>query len=196
MSNIKNSIEISVGFNTSNSDEKLYDYITKAEIQNTPENREAKVIIEERLHKEYLYNLKQMRPEYAIRKGSILIGNADVVVFHDDNDFSQENIKIIVECKRKNRKDGIEQLKTYLAGCQTAEYGVWFNGEDIIYIKRLVKSPHWKIVYNIPRCGEKLDLPLKKSLKEATELVKVFESCGSCQEGCRIIYNFSYQTSY
>lgn len=80
-----------------------------------------------------------MTPEYGIQKGSVRIGHADVVIFHDSKDKSQENIKIIVECKRKNRRDGIEQLKTYLAGCESAEYGVWFNGEDIVYIKRLKK---------------------------------------------------------
>ncbi|UNT55613.1 restriction endonuclease subunit M [Lysinibacillus capsici] len=177
MSSIKQAIESSVGLSNERELDKLYDYITKQEIQNTPENREAKVVIEERLHQEYLYSLDQMTPEFSIRKGSVLIGNADVVVFHDSNDKSQENIKIIVECKRKNRKDGIDQLKTYLAGCQSAEYGVWFNGEDIVYIKRLPKSPHWKTVYNIPRKGENLGLPEKSSLQAATELVKVFETC-------------------
>ena len=110
-------------------------------------------------------------PEY------VKIGYADIVIFNDNKDRSQENIKIIVECKRKNRKDGIEQLKTYLAGCQSAEYGIWFNGNDITYIKRLTKSPHWKEVYNIPRKGEDLGLPQKSSLQAATELVKVFETC-------------------
>jgi type I restriction enzyme M protein len=176
MNSIKNKIESSVGV-SKNEDEKLYDYITKKEIPNKPENREAKVVIEERLHKEYSYSLDEMQPEYAVRKGSVLIGNADIVVFHNSKDYSQENIKIIVECKRKNRKDGVEQLKTYLAGCQSAEYGIWFNGNDIIYIKRLKRSPHWKVVYNVPRKGEDLGLPEKSSLIAATELVKVFETC-------------------
>lgn len=176
MNNIKLKIETSAGVSKI-ANEKLFDYITKKEIPNKPENREAKVVMEERLHKEYLYDLDEMMPEYEIRKGSVLVGFADIVVFSNPDDHSQENIKIIVECKRKNRKDGIEQLKTYLAGCQSADYGVWFNGNEIIYIKRLKKSPHWKEVYNIPRKGEDLSLPEKKSLKEATELVKVFETC-------------------
>lgn len=176
MDNIRHTIETSVGVGKKQ-DNKLYDYITKKEIPNKPENREAKVVMEERLHREYLYDLDEMEPEYEIRKGSVIVGFADIVVFSDSQDHTQENIKIIVECKRKNRKDGIEQLKTYLAGCQSADYGVWFNGNEIIYIKRLKKSPHWKEIYNIPRKGEDLNLPEKSSLKEATELVKVFETC-------------------
>lgn len=176
MDTVKDVIEKSVGVSPEK-EKKLFDYITKSEINNTPENREAKVVFEERLHKEYGYDLSQMLPEFRIQKGSTLIGPADIVVFHDSEDKSQDNIYIIVECKRKNRYDGIDQLKTYLAGVESAEYGVWFNGDEIVYIRRLKKAPHWKIIFNIPRKGEKLGLPRKDSLKPASELVKVFETC-------------------
>ena len=176
MSTVTDLIESSVGLEHTE-DEKLFDYITKNEIQNTPENREAKVVIEERLHKEYGYDLDQMLPEFRVQKGSALIGPADVVVFNDSKDKTQDNIFAIVECKRKDRSDGIEQLKTYLAGVESAQYGIWFNGDDIVYIRRLKKAPHWKLTYNIPRKGEPLGLPRKDSLKPATELVKVFETC-------------------
>jgi len=176
MSTVTDLIESSVGLEHTE-DEKLFDYITKNEIQNTPENREAKVVIEERLHKEYGYDLDQMLPEYRVQKGSTLIGPADVVIFNDSKDKTQDNIFAIVECKRKDRSDGIDQLKTYLAGVESAQYGIWFNGDDIVYIRRLKKAPHWKLTYNIPRKGEPLGLPRKDSLKPATELVKVFETC-------------------
>lgn len=176
MSSATELIESSVGLEQPG-EEKLFDYITKCEIQNTPENREAKVVIEERLHKEYGYDLDQMLPEFRVQKGSTLIGPADIVIFNDAKDKSQDNIFAIVECKRKDRSDGIDQLKTYLAGVESAQYGIWFNGDDIVYIRRLKKAPHWKLTYNIPRKGEPLGLPRKDSLKPATELVKVFESC-------------------
>ena len=176
MSTVTDVIESSVGLEHTE-DEKLFDYITKSEIQNTPENREAKVVIEERLHKEYGYDIDQMLPEFRVQKGSTLIGPADVVIFNDSKAKTQDNIFAIVECKRKDRSDGIEQLKTYLAGVESAQYGIWFNGDDIVYIRRLKKAPHWKLTYNIPRKGEPLGLPRKDSLKPATELVKVFESC-------------------
>ena len=175
MSTVTDVIESSVGLEHTE-DEKLFDYITKSEIQDTPENREAKVVIEERLHKEYGYDIDQMLPEFRVQKGSTLIGPADVVIFNDSKAKTQDNIFAIVECKRKDRSDGIEQLKTYLAGVESAQYGIWFNGDDIVYIRRLKKAPHWKLTYNIPRKGEPLGLPRKDSLKPATELVKVFES--------------------
>ena len=176
MNKVSDVIESSVGLEQPE-EGKLYDYITKEEIQNTPENREAKVVIEERLHKEYGYDLDQMLPEFIVQKGSTLIGPADVVIFNDSKNKNQDNIFAIIECKRKDRSDGIEQLKTYLAGVESAQYGIWFNGDDIVYIRRLKKAPHWKLTYNIPRKDEPLGLPIKDSLKPASELVKAFESC-------------------
>lgn len=177
MKSVSEIIENSVGLDNKTNEEKLFDYITNKEIPNTPENRDAKVVFEERLHKEYGFDLNQLLPEFRVQKGSSLIGPADIVVFNDSDNKTQDNIFIIVECKRKNRYDGIEQLKTYLAGVESAEYGVWFNGDEIVYIRRLRKTPHWKFVFNIPRKGEQLGLPRKDSLKPASELVKVFEIC-------------------
>lgn len=157
---------------TSASEEKLFDFITSKEIPNKPENREAKVPFEKRLVEEYGYSKKDMEPEYRIQKGSTLIGPADIVVFHPSKPHIQENIFLIVECKRKNRKDGVAQLKSYLAPCKQARWGVWFNGEEIEYLR--VTDKGYKKVFNIPKFGETLGLLRKEELKEATELVKVF----------------------
>jgi type I restriction enzyme M protein len=157
---------------TSASEEKLFDFITSKEIPNKPENREAKVPFEKRLVGEYGYSKKDMEPEYRIQKGSTLIGPADIVVFHPGKPHTQENIFLIVECKRKNRKDGVAQLKSYLAPCKQARWGVWFNGEEIEYLR--VTDKGYKKVFNIPKFGETLGLLRKEELKEATELVKVF----------------------
>lgn len=157
---------------TSVSEEKLFDFITGKEIPNKPENREAKVPFEKRLVEEYGYNKKDMEPEYRIQKGSTLIGPADIVVFHPGKPHTQENIFLAVECKRKNRKDGVAQLKSYLAPCKCVQWGVWFNGEEIEYLR--VTDKGYKKVFNIPKFGEALGLPRKEELKEATELIKVF----------------------
>lgn len=154
----------------------IKDYITGEWIKDIPENREAKVIFEERLEKEYGYSKGQVQPEFMIQHGSSRIGPADIVVFHDGRDKSQDNIYIIVECKRKDRKDGIQQLKSYLAPCKSAKYGVWFNGKEIFYLEKLEKAPHYKPVFNIPKKGEKLGLPRKADLKPVTDLISIFET--------------------
>ncbi|MBU4480782.1 type I restriction enzyme HsdR N-terminal domain-containing protein, partial [Patescibacteria group bacterium] len=132
----------------------IKDFITEGWIKATPENKEAKVIFEERLVKEYGYSKEQIQPEFGIKKGSKFIGPADIVVFRDEKHKQQEDIYIIVECKRKERTDGIEQLKSYLAPTQ-AKYGVWFNGDEIAYIKHLDKPPYYQEVLHLPRKGEK-----------------------------------------
>jgi len=153
-------------------EESLLDYITGGEISNKPENREAKVPFEKRLVEEYGYPKNDCEPEFRIQKGSTLIGPADIVVFYPGEVHKQENIFLIVENKRKSRKDGIEQLKSYIAPCKRAQWGVWFNGEEIEYLR--VTEKGYKKVYNVPKYGETLGLPRKDDLREATELIKVF----------------------
>ena len=154
----------------------IRDYITGDWIPATPENKEAKVVFEERLVKEYDYSKSQMLPEFWITHGATRIGPADIVVFWDGRDKSQDNIYIIVECKRKDRRDGIQQLKSYLAPCKSAKYGVWFNGKEIYYLQKLEKPPHYKEIPNIPKKGEVLGLPRKADLKPATDLMSIFKT--------------------
>jgi len=154
----------------------IQDFITSGWIKATPENKEAKVVFEERLVKEYGYSKNQIQPEFPIKKGSQYIGPADIVVFRDEKYKKQEDVYIIIECKRKERTDGIEQLKTYLAPTQ-AKYGVWFNGNEIAYIKHLDKPPYYKEALYLPRKGEKGVLPKKSELKPVTNLLSVFKNC-------------------
>jgi type I restriction enzyme M protein len=154
----------------------IRDFITNAWIKATPENKDAKIVFEERLVKEYGYTKEQIHTEFPIKKGSKFIGPADIVVFRDEKHKQQEDIYIIVECKRKERTDGIEQLKSYLAPTQ-AKYGVWFNGNEIAYIKHLNKPPYYQEVLHLPRKGEKEGFPKKSELKPVTNLLSVFKTC-------------------
>lgn len=154
----------------------IKDFITDVWIKATPENKEAKVVFEERLVKEYGYSKGQIQPEFGIKKGSKYIGPADIVVFRDEKHKRQEDIYIIVECKRKERTDGIEQLKSYLAPTQ-AKYGVWFNGSEIAYIEHLTKPPYYREVLYLPREGEKEGFPKRTELKPVTSLLSVFKTC-------------------
>jgi len=154
----------------------IQDFITNAWIKATPENKEAKVVFEERLVKEYGYLKEQIQPEFGIKKGAKFIGPADIVVFRDEKHKNQEDIYIIVECKRKERTDGMEQLKSYLAPTQ-AKYGVWFNGGEIAYLKHSDKPPYYQEVLHLPRKGEKEGFPNKSELRPVTNLLSVFKTC-------------------
>lgn len=158
-----------------NTDSELLDFITDKPIPNKPENREAKVPFEKRLVEEYGYNKTDIEPEFRIQHGSHTIGPADIVVFHSGKDHIQENIYIIVECKKKDSKDGEQQLKSYLSPCKSAKYGVWFNGDEAKYFKVLDKDPHWREILNIPTALEQEGLPRKADLKPIVDLNKLLE---------------------
>lgn len=156
---------------------KIKDFLTGQWIRHTPEE-EVRQIMMMRLVSEYEYSKNQIAKEFMIQKGSKRIGPADIVVFCDEKRKDQENIRIIIETKRKNRSDGIEQLKTYLSPCRGAKFGVWFNGTDIAYLEVLDHPPYFREALKIPRKGETtIYLPEKKDLKPALELKSVFETC-------------------
>lgn len=153
------------------------DFLTNRLIRLTPEEQVRQIMLM-RLVQEYEYPKEWIRTEFEIQKGSKRIGPADIVVFRDEKSKDQENIWIIVETKRKERSDGIEQLKTYLSPCKGAKFGIWFNGSDIVYLEVLDQYPYFREVLKIPKCGETtIHLPEKKDLKPAPELRSVFETC-------------------
>ncbi|MBU4189961.1 MAG: N-6 DNA methylase [Candidatus Thermoplasmatota archaeon] len=154
------------------------DYATGRQLRERPEE-ESRQIFEKRLVDEYGYSKNQLEIEFLIQKGSKRIGPADIVVFRD-NKKTFDNIYIIVETKRKEIKDGLDQLKSYLSPT-SAEFGVWFNGKDMpVYLQNLKKAPYFRGVPDIPKKGETLEdvgLYQKKDLVPATELRSVFEVC-------------------
>lgn len=158
-------------------DGKIQDFLSGKWIRHTPEE-EVRQIMLRRLSLEYGYPKALMATEFPIHKGSKKIGPADIVVFRDEKERSQHNIWIIVEVKRKEKTDGIDQLKSYLAPCKEARYGVWFNGNKSSYLQVKNKAPYFRDTLGIPRYGQDtLDLPKKSDLTPAFELTSIFEVC-------------------
>lgn len=136
----------------------IKDPITGQLVKTTPERAEAKIVFAERLINEYGYSKDQIQtfPEFYIQKGSMKIGPADIVVFKDSKK-TFDNIYLIIETKRKDRKDGIKQLESYIDPTP-AEGGVWFNGTDIAYFRAIRKPPSYTPEFvewrNIPKNGQ------------------------------------------
>ena len=152
------------------------DFITGRRLKDKPEEG-PRQILEKRFVEEYGYSKNQIEIEFPVQKGSKRIGPTDIAVFRDEKKVI-DNLYIIVETKRKERKDGIDQLKSYLSPTN-AEFGVWFNGKDIVYLQHLKKAPFFREIPDIPKEGETLEdvgLYQKKDLKPATELKTVFET--------------------
>jgi type I restriction enzyme M protein len=125
----------------------IKDYATGKTLIEGPEEIEARQVFERRLVEEYGYSKSEVEINYEIQKGSQKIGPADIVVFRNALK-NPDNLYIIVETKRMSRKDGIEQLKSYLAP-STATFGIWFNGKETEYLIKLDKAPYFKSIRNI-----------------------------------------------
>jgi type I restriction enzyme M protein len=154
----------------------IRDFITGRWLKDRPEEG-PRQILEKRLVEEYGYSKNQIEIEFPVQKGSKRIGPTDIAVFRDEKKII-DNLYIIVETKRKERKDGIDQLKSYLSPTN-AEFGIWFNGKDIVYLQHLKRAPFFREIPDIPKKGETLEdvgLYQKKDLKPATELKTVFET--------------------
>src|SRR5204862_5268666 len=86
------------------------------------------------LVREYDYAKDDISVEFTLKLGSKK-PRADLAIFPEGSDHKQENISILVECKSdkvksSDRNEGVEQLKSYLAACPNAQYGMWTNGNE------------------------------------------------------------------
>ncbi|MEA1924091.1 MAG: N-6 DNA methylase [Pseudomonadota bacterium] len=107
---------------------------------------------------------------------------ADIIIYTDS---TKETPKIIVECKKPKRKDGIEQLKSYM-NAKGAPVAVWSNGSDSIILYRPYPKEFDDTLFDIPKRGQepkdvletkktllqlKKDFNFKKIIQDLEELV-------------------------
>ena len=74
---------------------------------------------------QYAYKSDEIDLEKGVQFGTeVGTKAADIIVY---TDATKVTPKIIVECKKPKRKDGIEQLKSYM-NAKGAPVAVWSNG--------------------------------------------------------------------
>lgn len=166
----------------------ISDFIDGKFRNDTPEEY-VRQNIEKRLVMEHRYGREQISVEFSLKLGSGR-KRADIVIFSEGLDKNQENIKIIIECKNEktdatNKKEGIEQLKSYMSFCLNCEWGMWTNGKAK-YVFRKVKSSDGRLIWDEPNdipskdgSIEEIDRPQRVNLKLATEdnLLFAFKTC-------------------
>lgn len=140
----------------------IIDHISGLEVKATPEEVEAVQVFSKILVEDYGYPKEVIttHPQYRVRvrpSDEKKEYPVDIAVF-SNNIKTEDNIKIIVECKKKNRKDGRRQLEDYLRFSK-AQLGVWFNGEERFFIKKYEKDG--KVLFNeipnIPKYGQRIE---------------------------------------
>lgn len=167
---------------------KVSDYLTGKFVRDTPEEY-VRQNIEKALVRQYGYKAVDCAPEFTVKLGSSK-KRVDIVVFEQDKLHTQESAYILVETKRadvkpNNKKDGVDQLKSYMAACLNARYGIWTNGTDrYCFRKTQNESGEWSFeeIIDIPSFGkneESLARPSHKDLRPATgdNLLFAFRRC-------------------
>lgn len=168
---------------------KICDYIDGAFRKDTPEEY-VRQTIEKRLVNEHHYDPSRIRVEYRIVMGSGK-KRADLVIFPEDAiRFDQSEIFIIIECKKENispsnKKDGVEQLKSYMAACTNSEWGMWTNSKEKFVFKKYTDEKgtiKFKEYNDIPAADgteEDVNRPTRATLKNAVDdnLLFVFKTC-------------------
>lgn len=161
---------------------RIIDYISGIEVPGGPEEIQATQPFSKRLVEDYGYPKSeiQTRPQLKVKSSPSDPGSypVDIAVFENRGKVNQK-LKMIVECKQKTRKDGLEQLKIYLKFSE-ANIGVWFNGEESLFVRKIESSGNitFEEIPEIPKYKEKLEEIGKyrrKDLKPTHNLKDIFK---------------------
>lgn len=136
-----------------------------------------------KLINEYEYKDDEIALEVAVQFGTEVGTKAADIVVYTDN--TKATPKIIFECKKPKRKDGIGQLKSYM-NAQGAPVAVWSNGSDSVILYRPYPQDFDDTLFDIPKRGQtpldvleakktiqqlKKDFNFKKIIQDLEELV-------------------------
>lgn len=143
-------------------DGRLRDYISGEMVRATPEEANAVQVLARRLVEDYGYLPEQLRtrPQFRVRRRPSDESRGypvDIAVFRGGQ-HSEDELFIIAECKKPNRTEGIEQLKLYL-DMSRATIGIWFNGEDHMYLHKVSKDDGtrtFEVLPNVPRADQRI----------------------------------------
>jgi type I restriction enzyme M protein len=162
----------------------ISDFISGKMVRDTPEEREAVQVFAMALVNDYGYprNHIQTRPQHRVkaspsdRKKEYPV---DIAVFSSAQRKEAEAF-IIVECKKKTRKDGRDQLEDYLR-FSAARLGVWFNGRERLFLLKTEKGGkvYFEDIPNIPRYGQRIEDVgrfARSALKPVANLKPIFRS--------------------
>jgi len=162
----------------------LIDFISGQEIKATPEEVEAVQVFAKQLVEDYNYPKEhiQTRPQFRVKvrpSDTKKEYPVDIAVFPDDKK-QEDDVYIIVECKKKTRKDGKTQLKDYLRFSK-AYLGVWFNGDERLFLRKFEKNGRIEFdeIPNIPQYKQRVEDIGKfrrKDLKPTHNLKAVFKA--------------------
>jgi len=115
--------------------------------KSAPEEIVRQLWVYKLIHK-YDYKEEEIDLEKSVQFGTeVGTKAADIIVYTDSTKLTP---KIIVECKKPKRKDGIEQLKSYM-NAKGAPVAIWSNGADRIILYRPYPAQFDDTLFDIPK---------------------------------------------
>lgn len=147
----------------------------------------------------YNYKPDQIYCEIPVQFGTeVNTKFADIAVYRDE---TKETVKLLFEIKKPKRKEGIEQLKTYL-GAKGNPIGIWSNGSDRLILYR-PQNRDFDTLSEIPKVNEeekdvleakrtlgqlKTTFNFKKIIQDLEELVLADSGVDEFNEIFKIIF--------
>lgn len=163
--------------------EKIIDYISGVDIVAKPEEIDAVQPFSKMLVEDYKYPKRfiQTRPQFRVKSRPSATKKEfpiDIAVFSDDKK-NDDDLYLVVECKKKTRKDGLSQLQDYM-NLSRAQIGVWFNGNEKLVIHKIEKSGRigYEEISDLPSYGQRIEdvgKYLRKDLETPYNLKTIFK---------------------
>jgi type I restriction enzyme M protein len=159
---------------------KIKCFITGKLRNDTPEEK-VRQDVARSLVEEYGYDKKDIDIEFPVKMGRAR-KRADIVVFYENKEHTQENIYMILEVKTENvkpsdRKEGVDQLTSYVAASPNSSFALWVGNERLAF--KAVEEKGRKTlaqIPDIPKRGETtIPKPTRGSLVPAVNLKQVFK---------------------
>lgn len=183
---------------------KICDFITGKFRPDTPEEY-VRQNFEKRLVNELKYPRERIGVEITLQLGSNK-PRADIVIYLNGHSQTQENIYIIVECKKENvspsdKKDGIKQLKSYMSACLNCEWGLWTNGKQRQVWRRLKHASgqeefvEFNDIPDVSGSTEDIDRPKRNKLVRA-DGDNLFLAFRRCHEAIHVADGFNKQNAF
>ena len=159
---------------------KIKCFITGKLRKDTAEER-VRQDVARSLVEEYGYDKSDIDIEFSIKMGRAK-KRADIVIFSENEEHTQENIYLIVEVKAEDvkpsdLKEGIGQLESYSAASPNSAFSLWVGNERLAFEVIEEKGKRvLNLIPDVPKRGETTTpKPTRGALVPAVNLKQVFK---------------------
>ena len=159
---------------------KVKCFITGKLRKDKPEER-VRQDVARGLVEEYGYDKNDIDIEFPIKMGRAK-KRADIVIFSENAEHTQENIYLIVEVKTEDvkpsdKKAGVGQLESYIAASPNSAFALWVGNERLAF--KVIEEKGKRVLTQIPDVpmgGEvSVPKPTRGSLVPAVDLKQAFK---------------------